>query len=594
MKNLSIIRESVYQAVKKAGFDIHKEDIHIDKTKTIEHGHFATNVALLLAGKVGKRPRDVADIIVGNLDNSLFDKVDIAGPGFVNFFMKTGFFQGECQSVIDNLDGYIHELVSDGDKKMVIDYSSPNIAKPLGVHHLLSTIIGDSIKRIYRKSDYKVVADNYLGDMGTQFGKLIYAIKNWGSIEEIEKDPINKLLELYVRFHDEAEGEEETTSLSTPDSLPEGKYVAKKTNQKLLDDARAEFKKFEEGDKENRDLWKQIVQWSLLEIMPLYERLNVEFDEMRGESFYEDKMAEVLSDGREKGVFVDGDNGAWIVMPDDPNDPPAIVRKSDGSSIYLTRDLAQTAYFESEYHPDLMVWVVDVAQSLHFRQRFHTSRKLGQTNARMEHVNFGRMQFKDGSMSTRKGNIVRLSEVLDEAEKRAYELADGKGLDLSENEIKELARIMGIGAVKYNILSQARTTNITFDWDKMLSFEGNSVPYLMYTVARAKSVIRKSGLDLRDIADFDLKITIPQETEVIMQLMMYPDSIRRARDEFKPNHIANFLYQLAQDFNTFYNGNPILKADDNIQKSRLLITASVIKIMEDGLGLLGIEVPEKM
>ena len=571
-RNLSIIQDIVYQAVTKAGFEVNEADIHIDPTKTIEHGHFATNIALLLAGKAGKKPRDVAESLVSHLSSPLFEKIEVAGPGFINFWVEQKFYTTECRSILSDLDDYVQSVLDVSSGTMVIDYSSPNIAKPLGVHHLLSTIIGDSVKRIYRKGGYKVIADNYLGDIGTQFGKLIYAIKNWGDIVQIEEDPINKLLELYVSFHDQAE------------------------NDPALDDlAREEFRKFEDGDKENRALWKKIVDWSLLEIMPLYARLGVEFDEMRGESFYEDKMEAILEEGRQKGVFVDGTNGAWIVMPDDPNDPPAIVKKSDGSSIYLTRDLAQTAYWEKTYHPDLMVWVVDVAQSLHFRQRFHASRKLGQTSAQMVHVDFGRMQFKDGSMSTRKGNIIRLSEVLDEAEKRSFTLAKEKGFQLSNEEAEELARIMGVGAVKYNILHQNRTTNITFDWDKMLAFEGNSAPYLLYTVTRARSVLRKSGLNEADLNDFELTPAIPTEIRLLIQLLMYPDAVRRALEEFKPNHIANHLYQLAQDFNGFYNGNSILQADsEDLKKSRLLLTATVVRVMEDGLGLLGIEIPEKM
>lgn len=569
-RNLKLLQQIVYKATKKAGFDVHEEDVHIERTRTIEHGHFATNAAMLLAGKLGKKPREIAEDVVSNLDNELFEKVDIAGPGFINFYMKTEFYTQECQDIVGDLNKYLEESINEEEKSMIIDYSSPNIAKPLGVHHLLSTIIGDSIKKIYSKVGYKVVADNYLGDMGTQFGKLIYAIRNWSSIEEIEKDPINKLLDLYVKFHDEAE-----------------------KNEELDQFARDEFKKFEEGDSDNRELWKKIVDWSLLEIKPLYERLDISFDEMRGESFYEDKMESILNLGRKKGVFVDGENGAWIVMPDDPNDPPAIVKKSDGSSIYLTRDLAQTDYWEKQYHPDLMVWVVDVAQTLHFRQRFNASRKLGHTTARMVHVDFGRMQFKDGGMSTRKGNIIRLSEVLDEAEKRAYDQAKDKGLDLNEEELRELARIMGIGATKYNILSQNRTTNITFDWNKMLSFEGNSIPYLMYTATRAKSVLKKAGVS--NISGFKFVPETDSEHKVLIELMMYSDSIERSAEDFKPNHIANYLYQLAQDFNAFYNGNSIINAEnEELKESRLLMTACTVRIMEDGLGLLGIEVPEKM
>jgi len=574
MKNLFLqnIKEIIEKAIIEAGFEIKSIDIHIEKTKNPEHGHFATNTALLIAGKYGIKPRDAAEKIEKYIKADVIEKTAIAGPGFINMWLKTEYYSNICKDMLDDIDSYLKGVIQLEEKQtMMLDYSSPNVAKPLGVHHLLSTIIGDGIKHIYKKVGYNVISDNYLGDMGTQFGKLIFAIKKWGDEKEIAKDPINTLLNLYVLFHNEAE-----------------------KDSSIEDEARGEFKKFEDGDEINRKWWRKIVDWSLLELKPLYERLDIEFDYMHGESFYEDKMGEILKKGREDKVFVDGNNGAWIVMPNDPNDSPAIVRKSDGSTIYLTRDLAQTKYWEDTFKPDLMVWVVDVAQSLHFRQRFDASKKLNQTSAPMVHVNFGRMQFKDGAMSTRKGNMVRLDDLLDEAEKRAHNTIDDKGIDLSEHEKKELSRIMGIGSVKYNILSQNRTTNITFDWDRMLSFEGNSAPYLMYTFARAKSIIRKSEVNLGSIESFKLVDLGDCEMEILTDVLMYPDVLVRAMEEFKPNHIANYLYHLAQSFNTFYNAEQILKTEDKLLKSRLKIVATVMTIIEDGLSLLGLEVPEKM
>ena len=571
--NLSVIQEIVYKASVKAGFDVNEEDVHIEKTKSLKHGHFATNIAMFLAGKEGKRPKDVADMIIKNLDQSFFTKVEIAGPGFINFWVEQKFYTTECQSITDDLSDYLLESfdVPKG-KTVVIDTSHPNIAKPMGVHHLLSTIIGDSIKKIYKRVGYKVINDNYLGDWGTQFGKLIYAIRKWGVMSAIEKNPIPELLNLYVKFHDEAEKKPE-----------------------LDDFGRAEFKKLEEGDKENRKLWEFIVKKSMEDFNKIYKRLNTEFDVINGESFYEDKMKEILDEGRKKGIIVDGEEDAWIIKPDAPDDVPVLVRKSDGATLYATRDLARIKYWEKIWSPDLMVNVVDCAQEFYFKQLFFAESKLGLTSAENVHVSFGRMQFKDAKMSTRKGNIILLEEVLDEAEDRAFKLAKEKGLDLSDTEARELSRIMGVGAIKYNILSQSRTTNITFDWDKMLTFEGNSAPYLMYTATRAKSVINKSGFSMESIDNFELKSTTDSETNLVIDFMMYPDAVNRAVKEFKPNHIANYLYNLAQNFNTFYNGTPIIKAgSEELKKSRLLITACVVRIMEDGLALLGIEVPERM
>ncbi|MCK5613672.1 arginine--tRNA ligase, partial [Candidatus Pacearchaeota archaeon] len=563
-------------AIRKANFEVEASDLHLDKTKTLEHGHFATNICMMLSGQYGN-PRTIAEKIADELrKDSLFTQVDIAGPGFINLFVEQNFYSTILGEMVGDLDDYLNEELPTANSKLqtvVIDYSHPNIAKPMGVHHLLSTVIGDSIKKIYKKRGYKVIADNFIGDMGTQFGKLIHAVKNWGDLEEIEKDPIPALQKLYVQYHIEADKDVE-----------------------MDDEARAEYKKFEDGDKESRKLWEKIVKWSLMEIQPIYDRLGIEFDEMNGESFYEDKMQPILDEGRESGIIVDGEGGAWIIKPDDPlNDVPAVVRKSDGATLYITRDMARIQHWEKEWHPDLMVNVVDTAQEFHFRKLFEAAKKLDLTSATNVHVKFGRMSFKDGSMSTRKGNIILLNELLDEAEKRSLNLINEKGVDMSDNEKKELARIMGIGAVKYSILHQNRISNMTFDWDQILSLDGNSAPYLMYTVARAKSILRKADLDLRDSKDYELVLSDKAETKVVLDLLQYSESLVRATEEFKPNHIANFLYNLAQNFNTFYNALPVLKEEDeSLKKSRLLIIGSVITVMEDAFKLLGLEVPEKM
>ena len=564
-RNLAIIKEALFEAVKQSGFEIDLQQIHVEKTKTLSHGHFSCNVAMLLAGREGKRPNEVATAIIASISDDLFRKVEMAGPGFINLWLEQKFYTSELQSMSSQLQDYVHEsLGTNGGKRMVIDYSHPNIAKPMGVHHLLSTVIGDSIKTIYRRMGWEVIADNFIGDMGTQFGKLMHAIKEWGSMDEIEKDPIPVLQKLYVKYHIEADEDVE-----------------------LDDAARAEYKKFEDGDSESRKLWEKIVKWSKQEIQPIYDELGIEFDHMNGESFYEDKMEDVLKEGREKGLIVDGENGSWIIKPDDPEDVPVLVRKSDGATLYATRDLARIKYWQQEWHPDLMVNVVDVAQSFYFKQLFFAQQKLGLTPARNVHVEFGRMKFKDGSMSTRKGNILLLSDLLEEAKKRANEKFKEHGVDLVSEERSDA---MGVGAVKYGILSQARTTNLTFDWDKLLSFEGNSAPYLMYGYARANSVIEKSGESEGDISGFLLEVKVDAELEILIQLMMYPDVLQRSAQEFKPNHIANYLYQLTQAYNSFYNGNPILKADeDKVRESRLLLTLAYIKVMKDGFDLLGIE-----
>ena len=563
------ILKSLHNAAKAAGFEVQLDQIQLDKTKTLDHGHFATNLAMILVKKVGQTPRELAQSIVDNLDSNLIQKAEVAGPGFINLFIEQKFYTENCHQLIKKAEFL---LKIDEEKTIVIDTSHPNIAKPMGVHHLMSTIIGESIKHIYSQQGWKVIGDNYLGDMGTQFGKLMYAIKVWGNQEQIEKDPITELQKLYVKFHNEAEDDES-----------------------LDDEGRSEYKRFEDGDMEARKMWEKIVRWSLAEIQPLYDRLGVQFDVMHGESFYEDKMAPLLEKGRKEGVIIDGEGGAWIVPAQDPEDIPVLLKKSDGATLYATRDVARIKYWEDTWHPDLMVNVVDQAQAFYFKQLFYAQEKLHLTHAENIHVSFGRMSFKDGKMSTRKGNIILLNEVLDEAEQRAFKLVKEKAQGLNEIEEKELARKMGINSVKYSILSPSRTTNIVFDWGKMLSFEGNSAPYLMYTLARAKSVLRKPGMTVKEVENYELQAETDAERQVILQLMMYPDVLSRAVEEFKPNHVANYLYQLAQDYNHFYSGNSILKAENEaLKKSRLLMTATAVQVMELAFEALGLESLERM
>lgn len=576
MKNhtLSAIKDSLLKAIEKSGFRVNPELLKLERTKSLEHGHYATNVAMMIAGQVKKSPREVAEAILKALDQKLFVRSEVAGPGFINLWIEQKIYSDIVAGLVRDSAKAIRAELPVGLTKgtMVIDYSHPNIAKPMGVHHLLSTIIGDSVKRTYRALGWKVVADNFIGDMGTQFGKLIHAIKKWGNMKEIEKDPIPALLKLYVQFHFEADKDVE-----------------------LDDEARAEYKKFEDGDSENRKMWEKIVEWSKLEIQPIYDRLGVEFDQMNGESFYEDKMQPILDEGRKKGVIVEGKEGAWIVPSQNPDEPPAVIRKGDGATLYITRDLARIKYWEAEWHPDLMVNVVDVAQEFHFRKLFEVAEKLKLTPAKNIHVGFGRMQFKDGQMSTRKGNIIMLSQLLDEAEVRARKLIEEKKVELDEKGKAELARVVGVGSVKYNILHQNRAQNITFDWDKMLSFEGNSAPYLMYTIARMKSIFRKAGLTPEEAAKYKLVLSDDKETKVVLDLLAYPEMLSRAAREFRPSHLANWLYEMAQGFNAFYNDLPVLHAEEKkLRESRLLLTAATLALMQDAFGLLGLEEPEKM
>ncbi|MDZ4216851.1 MAG: arginine--tRNA ligase, partial [Candidatus Gracilibacteria bacterium] len=445
------------------------ESIHLEPSDNPDHGDFSTNSALTTSKQLKNKaplvrgganeseqgvfssPREVAEELIAALpENDLISKTDIAGPGFINFWLSDKAYREAFSWLNNKIDQNSFGVLDIGKAQTAItDTSHPNVAKPMGVHHLLSTIIGQSINNLLKTCGYTLIKDNYLGDWGTQFGKLTYAIKTWGHMEVIKSDPIPELLKLYVKFHEEAE-----------------------QNPTLEDQGRMEFKRLEEGNPESRKLLQWIVDLSLTEFQNIYDRLGVDFDLMNGESFYEDKMESIIKEGVRKGIIVEGEKGALIIPMNDPNKPPAIIRKKDGATLYATRDLARIKYWQDELKGDLGINVVDIAQKLYFEQLFESAQKMGFTKMKQVHIDFGRMEFPEGGMSTRKGKVVLLEEVLDEAERRAYEKIESHDSELSEQGKHELARIMGIGAIKYNVLSQNRNKNYTFDWNQMLSFEG--------------------------------------------------------------------------------------------------------------------------
>lgn len=534
------------------------------------HGDYSSNVAFGLGKFLNKNPKQIADELAKNFPlPNWISKIDCAGAGFLNFHLAADFLMDFINEINKKGGGFGRCEIGKG-KTIVTDTSHPNVAKPMGVHHLLSTIIGNSLNRIFAASGYKVIRDNYLGDWGTQFGKLIYAYKTWGKEDEIKKNPIPELLKIYVKFHEEAE-----------------------KNIEIEDLGRAEFKKLEEGDGENTKLWKWIVDLSLQEFNKLYDRLGITFDYIHGESFYQDKMQEIIDMGIKKKLFVKGEKGALIAPLDHLKLPPCIIKKSDGATLYATRDLARTKYWEDTWHPDLMVMVVDSAQTLHFKQFFEVARLLEITKAPNIHVVFGRMRFPEKRMSTRKGNIILMEELLDEAVALAYKVVCEKNPDLSEEKKKLIADKVGIGSVKYAILSQNRLTDVTFTWDKMLSLDGNSAPYLQYVYARAKSILRKAQKEAKPTKTAILME--PQELAVVRLLPKLPEVVEFAAQEFKPNLIANYLFELACRFNAFYAAVPILQSESKeVLSARLNLVSAVATTIENGLKLFGIEVPEEM
>jgi arginyl-tRNA synthetase len=532
------------------------------------HGDLTTNVCMQVSKKVGKAPREVAEVVIKALEDiEDVESAEIAGPGFINITLTIA---ARLKLLLRAQAACMPQQTRKEEAPIIIEYSSPNIAKPLGVHHILSTVIGQVITNLYKHLGYNVITVNHLGDWGTQFGKLAVAHEKWGK-KSIEECSVDELLELYVRFHDEAE-----------------------KDPSLEDAGREAFRKLEQGDQDIRSFWKAAVDVTMKEIKATYKRLHVDIDHDHGESFYEDKMAPVIEEGRKKNVFVEGREGALIAeFPEGSNMPVAIILKGDGSTIYHTRDLAVIRYRIDTWNPKASLYVVDVAQELYFKQLFAMVEQLGWDLPELEHVIFGRMSFPEKKMSTRKGNILRLEDALDEAVKRADALIAEKESEVQGEERGELADMVGIGSFVYSILSQSRKQNITFTWDKALSFEGNSGPYLQYTHARARSILRKAEIEKIDPpSTIDSLETL--EILLMRHMAKFPQILEEARAEAMPHKLTNFLFELCQNYNSFYNSLPIVKAHEPQRTLRLALSYLTADILKTGAGLLTMRVPDRM
>ena len=437
--------------------------------------------------------------------------------------------------------------------------------------HLRTTIIGDSIKRIMRYVGYRVIADNHLGDWGTQFGKLIVAYRNWLDKDAFEKDAINELERLYIKFGEEA-----------------------KDKPELNDEARAELEKLQNGDAENMKLWEQFSEITKKECKRIYARLGIEFDTYYGESFYHPMMPEVVKLLEEKGISVVDDGALVVFFEEDENLHPCIIRKKDGTFLYSTSDLATVRFKIDNYNLNKAVYVTDDRQTSHFKQVFRISERLG-WKADFDHVTFGVMTFNGQILSTRAGNSIKLDDLLNEAEKRAYEIVNEKNPDLPEDEKRNIAKVVGHGALKYADLSQNRVSNIDFTWNKALSFEGNTAPYLQYSYARVRSIFKKAeetGITIEK--DSQILLETEAEKQLAMSVLKFPETVEKAAETYKPNLVTDHIFDLAQKFSSFYNSTPILKGESQLIQSRLKLSDTVSETIKTGLDLLGIEVVERM
>jgi arginyl-tRNA synthetase len=524
-----------------------------------------------LAARLRKSPPAIAADLAGTVQTDGLLAAVRADGGYLNFVLDRAAF---ASGVMDEIARF-GERYGSGDqgtgRTVVIDYSAPNIARPMSVGHLRSTVIGDAIYKLYAFNGYRSIGDNHLGDWGTQFGSLLYAFQHWVNRDAYARDPIGELLRIYIKFDAEAR------------EAPELRERAREWSLKL-----------EQGDPEARRLWQEFVGHSVAEFDRVYRLLGVRFDHTLGESFYEDKTQEVIDLAVDRGVAVEHE-GALIVPLDDVGiTTPLLLRRSDGATLYSTRDLAAAVYRIREFHPSQLIYVVG-AQALYFKQIFATLEKLGFTEVECVHVDFGSITLPEGRMRTRRGTVIFLEDVLAEAMLRARRLVDEKNPELSEDERTDVARIVGIGAVKYADLSQNRVKNIAFDWDRMLALDGDSAPYLQYTYVRARGILRKAGDPPMDGTYDERAAAAPQEWAMLKSLARFPEAVREAADTYHPHIVANALFSLAQQFHAFYHEVPVLQAEDAaLRASRTRLVAAVATVMRTGLGLLGIEVPERM
>lgn len=513
-----------------------------------------------------KAPNMIAEELKGLIDSEGFERIESLGP-YLNFFVDKGVFaKNTLNKVLEEGDNYGASNIGEG-KTVCVEYSSPNIAKPFHVGHLFTTAIGNSLYKMFKKEGYNTVGLNHLGDWGTQFGKLISAYNRWVDEEALEKAPIDELLRIYVKFHEEA-----------------------KKDPSLEDEARANFKALENGDAEATALWNRFRDLSLKEFERVYDILDVKFDSLNGEAFYNDKMDVVVDELKEKGLLVES-NGAQVVMLEDYNMPPCIVLKADGASIYATRDLAAAMYRKKTYDFHKCVYVVGTPQALHFKQVFKVLDLAGHEWAKdCVHVGFGLVKFADRKLSTRDGSIVLLDDLLREAVEKTMEAIKDK------EEIKnkeEVAKKIGVGAVIFTYLKNSREKDIVFDWKEILSFEGETGPYVQYAYARGNSILERAG-EFSGSIDYS-KLSSKEEFELVKSLGNFNNVITLALDKLEPSILTRYVIEVAKGFNKFYNAHSVLNLEDEeLKRARLNLVKASLQVIKNGLELLGIGVVEKM
>jgi arginyl-tRNA synthetase len=569
------IETQVREALLHALPDADSQAVQVQPCPDPRFGDYQVNAVMALAKSRKLNPRQLAADILKHLDVSAWcESPDIAGAGFLNFRLKPGAIAKTLASAARG--GPLFFLPADRPRTIVVDFSSPNVAKAMHVGHIRSTILGDSLARIFRLLGHRVITDNHIGDWGTQFGKLLVGWKKYLDREALERDSLAEMERLYRRVDAEC-----------------------RQDAALLDLARQELVKLQQGDQENLAIWQEMIVDSRHQFDAIYDRLGVRFDHTLGESFYNPRLQALVDELTRLGIAEESEGARVVFFPDHPElkQHPAIVLKSDGAANYTTTDLATLAHRLEAWEPDEIVYVTDGRQQLHFKQLFAVFKRWRpDAKVTLAHVWFGSILGEDGKpFKTRSGDVVRLADLLDEAEERAFRIVTEKKPDLDESTRRGIARAVGIGALKYADLLPNRQGDYVFNWDRMLALNGNTAPYLQYAYTRVRSIFRKSGVaDDSSVPPSDFILAAPDELGLAKHLLNFGLVLEGAAREYRPNFLCNYLYDLAGLFARFYENCPVLKADEPVRSTRLTLCDLTARVLRQGLDLLGIETPDQM
>ena len=565
------LEKALSAALDAAGIEMPEGyEVQVESSADLRFGDYQSNAAMVLAKRLRTNPRELAAKVIELLDLGGLAVADIAGPGFINFRITHEAWSRQISALL--ADDRLGVALANPAQTVVVDFSAPNVAKPMHVGHIRSTIIGDSLSRIARFLGHKVITDNHIGDWGTQFGMIIHGWKTVLNEADLEADPVAELLRVYRTVNAQCGDDDAVREI-----------------------CKQELVKLQGGDAENLAIWERCVELSKQGLQGIYDRLDVGFDYWYGESFYNDRLAPLVDGMLETGVARESEGAICVFFEGDNKleDKPAIVRKADGGFLYATTDLATIDFRVEQWNADQIWYVVGAPQQLHFQQIFEATRKRG-LNPVMHHIAFGSILGEDRKlMKTRSGDNVQLVDVLDEAVERAGRVIEEKNPGMDPDEKERVAEIVGIGSVKFAELSQHRMTDYVFSWDRMLALQGDTAPYLQYSYVRVRSIFRK--LDGGVVLDGSgLRIEADAEVHLVRMLARFGEIVPTLLDDFRPNLLANYLLELAKAFHSFFEACPVLKSTGETQNTRLALCELTSRVLQKGLGLLGIKVPERM